>query len=187
MIQFEHRLNKVENGLSLIAAVPGVGTVAGLAKVLLGLAQTISAIAARVFLSIDCRLRPNTSSGFKFMHAGVHINHGLGNMFAGILEAIPLLGTGLFMIRKSRWEFNHPHFLYNKDGSKILVFHSTQHDKFMPYPTLVGYGQSGGMLASISEEKKEQVIEQMKRTTYKIQACCLAFALPTANHFREND
>lgn len=122
--KIDHVLNETERALSIGAAIPVAGTVAGLSKVLMGVAQTIVGVVGGI-LTLPARCMNNTKLN---NHFWTHAKHGVGNVAAGLVEAIPLVGTGIYI---ARW------FKANNNTS-VQVYTQTQHeDKFMPYESLV--------------------------------------------------
>ena len=113
---------ETERTLSKVAMVPMVGTVAGLAKVLMGVAQSIVGLAGRIFT-------PKSELNAYFM---AHAKHGLGNIVAGAVEAIPLVGLFLYIYRCGKGE---------EENSTIDIkqHEAWQLDKFMPYDYLSAY------------------------------------------------
>ena len=84
MLSLERALNGVENGLTYAASIPIAGTAPGLLKCLLGSSQaacaTTAALASHIpQLGLD-RIAVTA-------HAWVHVQHGVGNIAAGAIEA----------------------------------------------------------------------------------------------------
>lgn len=122
-VSIDSTVNNIENTLSTVSAIPVVGTLAGGAKVLLGLVQTISAAVSAIFL-----IAPSFCIGWDYMkYCWTHIKHGVGNMIAGSFEAVPLLGTGIYFYRRIK----------GSSASDVQVYISSGHAfKFMSYPSL---------------------------------------------------
>lgn len=118
----DQTINKWENDLSTISAFPVAGTLAGGAKILMGLTQTITAVVSGIFLII-----PSLATGdlSPLSYAWTHITHGLGNMVAGTFEAIPIIATAIYFMRQ-----------ISNDSTTIHIT-SLHANKFMPYPSLV--------------------------------------------------
>jgi hypothetical protein len=72
----------LEVGLTLAAAIPGIGSLFGLSKILLGLCQMALTQFQFAFPILGSSVIPEE-----------HFSHGLGNIIRGMLEAVPLLGT----------------------------------------------------------------------------------------------
>lgn len=117
-------LSRAENYLSLGALVPGLGLIPGVLKVGLGLVQTITGIVMGILSTfVAC-----CYSAFKeYRHLGlVHTVHGMGNMLAGITEAIPLIGTAIVLIRIRRNKTNvdaqkHPRSLIEGNAEQPYI------------------------------------------------------------------
>lgn len=122
----DRRINNVENTLSLISAVPVVGTFAGLAKIALGAAQGTTALAVGALSLIPSALNGKLSPNAKY--SWMHVKHGAANMIAGAFESIPVVQTILYFDRKLRTIPN----------SDIQAHIFTGHEnKYMPYDSLV--------------------------------------------------
>lgn len=122
--KIDHLMNETERALSIGAAFPVVGTVAGLSKVLIGVAQTIVGLAGGI-LTLPARCMDNAALNDHFW---THAKHGIGNIVAGTLEAIPLVGTGMFIARLIK-SANH-------SASVGMCIVTTHEEKFMPYMSL---------------------------------------------------
>jgi len=120
-------IDKWETKLTEFAAIPVAGTLAGGVKILMGAAQAITALVVGILLLIHTAC---TGNGSLVEHSWIHITHGLGNMVAGTLEAIPLLGTGLYYLRDAK-------ALAAPYAPLVLKIAPSQESKFMPYPSLV--------------------------------------------------
>lgn len=108
MYKLEHRLHAVETFLSIATAIPIVGTiVGGPAKAVLGLIQTISAIAIAIITGIGAIFGAKGAREC-CIRASKHIVHGLGNIFGGVIEAIPIIGSVSGYIRYLSWNSVHP-------------------------------------------------------------------------------
>src|ERR1700738_3822032 len=95
-IELERTIAKAEAFLSKAAAIPVVGTLAGAAKMILGVIQTIGALLALIgslpFLG--------TQNGKDVARRSVsHIINGLANIVSGALEAVPVLGALIYLGR----------------------------------------------------------------------------------------
>lgn len=107
LLHAEMRLPQVENALTVGAAVPILGVVPAAAKIILGIAQVVAGIAFILFDGIM-----NGLSGLykSYKDEGAasfgarHIVHGLANIAAGAVEAIPLVGTISLLVRLRKAE-----------------------------------------------------------------------------------
>jgi len=97
---FEKSVVKLEHLLSAAAVVPVLGSIAGAAKVILGTIQTIGALLAMVCSSFPALC--SKCGREVFCMGGSHFVNGLGNIVAGALEAVPLVGSAVFMGTKLR-------------------------------------------------------------------------------------
>ncbi len=121
-IEDDRFMNNIENQLIRAEAIPGLGTVAGGVHVVVGGLQAITALAATA-ITLPYALKDTSP----LKHSWHHLEHGLGNMAAGTLGAIPGAGTLLFYVRRNR----EPKF----DESVHIV---TGHEnKWMPYSSLI--------------------------------------------------
>lgn len=75
-----------------------VGIPLGMSKAVLGVAQTTSALALVILMTMPALLQ-NEGSKNLFFRACKHIPHGIGNIIAGIFEATPLVGSICVAIR----------------------------------------------------------------------------------------
>ena len=121
--RIDRKLNEAEKFLSSAAAPPIVGTVAGLTKTLMGVAQAIVGLVCGV-LTLPERCMKDAYLNDRFW---THVKHGVGNIAAGLLEAIPIVGLFMYINRTSKLE-----------GSTLDAYVKTGHlDKYMPYDSLL--------------------------------------------------
>lgn len=125
--EIDHFFNETERFLSRAAAVPVLGTIAGLSKVLIGVAQVIVGLVGGI-LTLPARCLDNSALNDHFW---THAKHGAGNITAGIVEAIPLVGTYLDHVRMH----NSGNSTYILNNNRTFV-KTTHEDKFMPYESL---------------------------------------------------
>lgn len=122
-LHIDRTINNIENTLTGISAYPVVGTVAGCVKILMGAVQVVAAIAYGIFALI----RAAMGDWSPLKYSWTHIKHGVGNMVAGTFEALPVVQTALYCIRKRR---------QHRDPN-IAVYVAYYHEfKFMPYTSL---------------------------------------------------
>lgn len=100
-INLERTVAKMESTLSQAAIVPLFGAIAGAGKVLLGIIQTIGGLLGMIFSSPFLYTKMGKEV---FCRAGSHFVNGLANIFAGTLEAIPVVGTFINCSRTLRQE-----------------------------------------------------------------------------------
>jgi hypothetical protein len=125
-IDVDKRINNIENYLSEIAAYPVAGIFAGTAKMIMGVVQLITAIACGILTFIPAAASRDWSP---LCHSWNHIKHGLGNITAGFFEAIPLVGTAIYLLRQLNKNYYPP---------SIQAYFYTGHDnKCMPYTSLI--------------------------------------------------
>lgn len=86
----EQGIAQIERKLSGAALIPIVGTVTGVCKMLLGIIQMIGGLLAMV-CSLPFLITENGRSVFK--RGFSHLCNGLGNVGAGLIEAIPIVGS----------------------------------------------------------------------------------------------
>lgn len=122
--KFDSGLSSVEDTLSKAALFPGVGVVSGTVKVLIGLIQTV--VAGILTAAFKC-----TGNEAHKEYAKVHVKHGLANMGIGVLEAIPLVGTVITLVRVLRDGTLNS---YGEDEGPQIV--SAHQFKFKSYPSL---------------------------------------------------
>lgn len=89
-------MNDIENKLTGISAYPILGTLAGCTKILIGAAQSITALACGILFLIPTAITKDCSL---LKYCWTHIKHGLGNIAAGIVEAIPLVQSVAYVAR----------------------------------------------------------------------------------------
>jgi hypothetical protein len=117
-IQLDRFVDKMEKLGSDVAFVPGVG----LLKTAGGLIQTTTAIACAILLFLPAVVMGKEGSLMK--NSWTHIKHGMGNVLAGTLEAIPVVGAAICIWRDTLFT------------SATNVAYS-QLGKFMPYESLI--------------------------------------------------
>lgn len=107
MYSLENNLHVAENFLSVITAIPIIGMVGGVAKAALGLTQTISALTIALIAGIATFFGSEKGKTC-CLRASKHIVHGMGNIFAGVIESIPFVGLVSGYIRYISWNSAHP-------------------------------------------------------------------------------
>ncbi len=123
MINFNQFCNETEIFLSKAAAIPVLGSLAGISKVLLGTTQAVAALALGI-LSSPFRFCHDDAKAFND-HCWTHVVHGLGNMVAGLGEALlslTLIGGFMFHVGRKMGAYND-----NPDHQ----------DKYIPYSDLI--------------------------------------------------
>lgn len=93
---FNRFCTDTERNLSVIAAIPVIGTPVAACKFALGTIQTITALVLGI-LSFPFRLNDNAKAFND--HCWTHVVHGLANMAASLVEAIPILSFVFVRIR----------------------------------------------------------------------------------------
>lgn len=96
LIGIDVQLTELEQKLSKTAKYPGLGLFAGTAKVGLGLLQIISSIVLTILLTPPLAIFSRKNVAWP----ASHLIHGFVNIFTGLVEAIPILGTVTFLIRE---------------------------------------------------------------------------------------
>lgn len=121
----------LERAGSTGAAVPVVGTLVGVLKAAGGLIQTIAAVACAILLFIPAALMGKVNTLMD--NSWAHIKHGLANVLAGTIEAIPIVGTlGYF----------HRSLIY----MSVTNIPYSLLEKYMPYQSLVEDDRRNGRL-----------------------------------------
>lgn len=90
-------IHNVENKLTQVSPYPVVGTVAGVAKVLMGTVQLIVAVVGGILALLPSIINWELSY---LQYSWSHIKQGFGNIIEGTAEAIPIVQTGLYFVRK---------------------------------------------------------------------------------------
>jgi len=126
-MKIERLFSNIELSLSKAAAVPIAGTVAGVTKIAFGLVQTVSAIALGLLFALPAAMQFKCAQKHLY-RTWIHIKHGFGNMLAGTFEAIPMIGSISYALRKLNCYFdNH-----------VSPLSTRQHGMFfMPYENIV--------------------------------------------------
>lgn len=125
VLSIDRTINNIENTLTDISPYPVAGTLAGGAKILMGAVQTLTALACGILTVVPAAISKDWSP---VKHSWTHIKHGLGNIVAGTIEALPLVQTVFFFVRQAR----------QLNGSGLQIYLHTGHErKFMPYTSLV--------------------------------------------------
>jgi hypothetical protein len=81
---------KIETSLTKLAAIPVLGTIAGLTKTAMGIFQAAAACVSMIAAAPILWSKSGRSIGY---HAGRHLFHGLANIIRGVFESVPILGT----------------------------------------------------------------------------------------------
>lgn len=118
-------MNNTENALSDAALWPVIGILPGGVKILMGVTQSVTALACGIITLAPAAASENWSL---VHHSWTHIKHGLGNIAAGTLEALPFVGTCMYYTRKLKQASE------SDAQSRILTHHE---NKWMPYDSLV--------------------------------------------------
>lgn len=129
-VQLDRFIDTLERAGSTVAIVPGAGAVAGAFKIVIGLIQITTAVACAILLFIPAAAMGEEGSLMEY--CWTHIKHGVGNILAGLLEAIPLLGTAIAIQRDmdSRWSTERT---------------PSEAGKFMPYQSLIDDDQQNDL------------------------------------------
>lgn len=129
-VAIDNFVDSLERAASKAAIVPVVGTVTGALKVVGGVIQVTAAIATAILLFIPALATGEIKS--LGLHSWTHIKHGAANILAGIIEAIPLVGT----IASFRRTLDYDHPFYSGGESRK--------GKFMPYQSLIDFENVNG-------------------------------------------
>lgn len=119
-LEFKRELSQLEFYLSMGAAIPVLGTIAGNIKIALGIIQTIGGILALVFsLFFIC----NENGGSIFRNGFSHTVNGMANIAAGSLESIPFVGTAILFLRVGWFHLREKNTeIYARTGQEFAVF-----------------------------------------------------------------
>lgn len=153
--EVDRAVNIIENTLTDISAYPVVGTIAGGTKILMGAVQGLTAFAVGILTFIPSAILTETWLPMSLKFSWKHIKHGLGNMIAGAIEALPIVQTVLYGIRQGR-----------KCGpSDVQVHIYTGHEsKFMPYTSLIEQDwRIGGADDALVKRVKEIFNQKLQR------------------------
>lgn len=86
-------LEKIENTLTKASSIPVIGIIPAAVKAVMGVAEVVAGVALGAF-GVFATIFSGGGSSSLFVIAGAGIGlRGLANIVAGILEAIPLVGT----------------------------------------------------------------------------------------------
>lgn len=133
-VSLEAKILQVERICSLFAAIPIVGTPFGLVTASIGITQTILGVAFTAFAALACRFNGDYRGlGCRSVD---HIKNGLGNIFSGLGQAIPIVGTLMYILREAKLNadddiFSSPYASQQKD--KWIKYDV---DSYQNYPTL---------------------------------------------------
>lgn len=124
-VRLERELNDIENSLSRVSAIPLVGSLAGATKVVLGAAQSLTALTCGLFSMIPSMVTKDYTFSNRCL---THLKHGIGNIAAGIVEAVPGVQTLSYVVRKRKGSMD------SDPRVKLTTHHE---NKFMPYKSLI--------------------------------------------------
>ena len=97
MDSLQNGLSRAENALSYISRIPIVGTLSGITKVAMGTIQTVAGFGGTV-VGACARMFGNKRI---LSYSLDQMKNGIGNVAAGTVEAIPLVGTASwYLVRK---------------------------------------------------------------------------------------
>lgn len=143
-VKLDRALNKFENYLTLAASDPIFAIPAGLFKISVGLIQTITAITVSIFLLPYPLLSKDWTL---YNYSCFHIKHGIGNIGAGMIEAIPFIGTISYEFRKTSKKINELpaivsrvfslHYWFASHGGYPEIDDNGLRTKFMVYDSLL--------------------------------------------------
>lgn len=127
----DRTLNNIENTLSWASSYPIIGTAPALCKILMGTIQTTTASVCGIFIGIPTALLSENYSVLNY--SWTHVKHGIGNIAAGTLEAIPYVQTKMYYYRQ------YMNKQYTDRGIPGLWAQlKTGHEnKWMPYTSLI--------------------------------------------------
>lgn len=118
-MEIDRTMDNIETALSIGAAIPFLGRLPAAAKVIMGVAQLIAAVVYGIFSLMRAAIHKDYSYLDRYLDCSwTHIRHGVGNIFAGLLEGIPFIGTVMFGMRLA------------------MACSEIGEDKFMPYASL---------------------------------------------------
>jgi hypothetical protein len=132
-------LNTLENTLTGLAWYPVVGTLPAAIKVLVGVIQTVVAIATAILFAIPAATGHKSSKAL-FSKAISYIGHGVANIIAGAFEATPGLGTLCFHIREFKQRIAFTRFSYPINEPTYYRPLSGEEYKFWAYRDRVEIG-----------------------------------------------
>ncbi len=112
-------LLNAERTLTKISIVPIIGTVSGIVKIAMGTLQTVICSIAWLIFKFPAKDNENALKIFEVSQ--IYVFHGLGNIVAGLVEAIPFVGLISAQCIRNKIEVR------NRDD---------QEDKFIPYPQI---------------------------------------------------
>ncbi len=159
---FDTVVNHTENALSVLSMTPGVGFVTGGLKIVIGLVQAaVAGILYLVFKALDnVRYRD---------YANIHFKHGLANIAAGFIEAIPLAGLLMGLKRMCN---EHKEKKERSDFEKKATVESAHKFKFMSYPSLeirdVVFGNCSAEISNELQDQYQQMIKGKPNVNYYI-------------------
>lgn len=120
-INIDSRINEIENNLSEYAWIPFIP---GSVKTAGGIIQASIALACAILTYFPSRHHNEWSLN---QYAWTHVKHGLGNLIAGLFEAIPLVGFGVSQVRELK------KFIRYRPACQVWTGHER---KFMAYASL---------------------------------------------------
>ena len=125
-LSFDRAVRRIENSLSIAAAVPMLGVIPAVIKTAMGVLQATIVAGGELILSpIIGRITKRTTL-VVVKHARSNLMHGIGNVTASFFEAIPILGAWLLYDRIMRVQ----------GKIRKFYFSDAQGEKFMRYDTL---------------------------------------------------
>ncbi len=96
MDRLQNGLSRAENALSYISRIPIVGTLSGITKVAMGTIQTVAGFGGSV-IGTCARMFGNKKI---LSYSLDQMKNGIGNVVAGTVEAIPLVGTASWYLAR---------------------------------------------------------------------------------------
>ncbi|MCP5508206.1 MAG: hypothetical protein H7A37_07915 [Chlamydiales bacterium] len=123
---FDRAVRRIENSLSIAAAVPVLGVIPAIVKFAMGILQATIIAGGELILSPLIGRIADRKTHEVVEHAGSNFKHGLGNIAVSLFEAVPIIGALLLAVRIRRVKGDFRAF-YTSD---------TQEEKFMKYRTL---------------------------------------------------
>lgn len=131
-LAIERKLFQAEKSLSTVSIFPVIGIVSGGAKALMGVGQSLGGVGFGL-----CNFIPaiKDHDWLAMDISWTHIKHGLGNITAGIFEAIPILGTFIVLKRLKKDALDE----HSRAGSsnKPVQLLTGQGTSFMPYDKIL--------------------------------------------------
>lgn len=169
-VQLDLFMLSAESKLYTLGAIPIVGSFFGMTRLVLGIAQTISALVIGIFAMFPA-IFGNKSAQELCDHCFSHFKHGLFNTAAGFIDTIPIVGSFCKLVAAATVKFFH--WCTKPETQPKVRFNNGQENQYYAYSEIfdetghIEYRDENGTLSKISykDAKAKGLIDEQFHLT----------------------